>query len=69
MINENTFRKFTFEKNTIRSYKYDYLNHKFIPDEWIIFILLSDFYIYVLFVINTFEIIYSQEIWLIKMDS
>ena len=33
MINENTFRKFTFEKNTIRSYKYDYLNHKFIPDE------------------------------------
>ena len=32
MINENPFRKFTFQRNTIVGYTYDYLNHKFIPD-------------------------------------
>ena len=31
MINENTFRKFTFERNTIVGYTYDFVNHKFIP--------------------------------------
>ena len=32
MINENPFRKFTFQRNTIVGYTYDYLNHKFILD-------------------------------------
>ena len=33
MINESTFRKFTFERNTIVGYTYDFANHKFIPDK------------------------------------
>ena len=33
LINENPERKFTFEINTIRSYKFDYFTHKFVPDD------------------------------------
>ena len=33
MINENTFRKFTFERNTICCYKIDFINNKLILDE------------------------------------
>ena len=32
LINENTFRKFTFERNTICNYKYDPLMGKLVPD-------------------------------------
>ena len=33
IINENTFRKYTFPINTIYKYKYDYCNHKLVIDE------------------------------------
>lgn len=33
IINENTFRKFTFPRNTLYKYKYDYSKHKLVLDE------------------------------------